>query len=49
MKNIKQQAKQNIPPPSPEFIRQLNSMGYVITNGHVLIKIPQERNHEVKK
>jgi len=48
MKNIKQQAKTNIPP-SQALIKQLNLMGYVITNENVLIKIPQERNHEVKK
>ena len=42
MKNIKQ-AKQNIPP-SPALIKQLNLMGYVITNDHNLIKIPRENN-----
>ena len=43
-----QNIKQNYIP-SPEFIRQLNLMGYVITNDNVLIKIPVKENNEAKK
>ena len=35
----KQNIKQNIPP-SPALIRQLNAMGYIISNDNVIIKVP---------
>ena len=35
----KQNIKQNNIPPSPALIRQLNLMGYVITNDNVIIKV----------
>jgi hypothetical protein len=41
--NIKQ-TKSNIPPPSPEFIRQLNLLGFVVTNDNILIKVPTKEN-----
>jgi hypothetical protein len=42
----KQTIKQNniLPPPSPALIRQLHLMGYVITNDHILIKVPTKEN-----
>jgi hypothetical protein len=41
--NIKQ-TKLNIPPPSPEFIRQLFLLGFVVTNDNILIKVPTKEN-----
>jgi hypothetical protein len=41
--NIKQ-TKSNIQPPSPEFIRQLNLLGFVVTNDNILIKVPKKEN-----
>ena len=35
----KQNIKQNIPP-SPALIKQLNLMGYIISNDNVIIKVP---------
>jgi hypothetical protein len=46
--NIKQ-TKSNIPPPSPEFIRQLNLLGFVVTNDNILIKVPTNENNEAMK
>jgi len=37
--NIKQNNIPSPPPPSPALIRQLNLMGYVITNDNVIIKV----------
>ena len=38
MKMKKQNIKQ-ISPPSPALIRQLNAMGYIISNDNVIIKV----------
>ena len=41
--------KQNVPP-SPALIRQLNAMGYIISNDNVIIKIPTTKeSNEVQK
>jgi len=45
----KQNIKQNIPPPSPALIRQLNAMGYIVSNDFVLIKLPTKESNEVPK
>ena len=42
--NIKQTKSNNIPPPSPEFIRQLNLLGFVVSNDNILIKVPTKEN-----
>jgi hypothetical protein len=48
--NMKKQIiKQNIPPPSPDLIRQLNAMGYIISNDFVIIKLPTKESNEVQK
>ena len=45
----KQIIKQNIPP-SPALIKQLNSMGYIISNDNVIIKVrTKESNNEKQK
>ena len=41
--------KQNILPPSPELIRQLNAMGYIISNDFVIIKVPTKESNEKQK
>ena len=46
MQNIKQ--TKNIPP-SAAFIRQLNMMGYITTNDHILIKVPVKENNKAMK
>ena len=43
----KQNIKQNIPQ-SPALIRQLNAMGYIISNDNVIIKVPTTKD-EVQK
>jgi len=46
----KQNIKQNNippPPPSPALIRQLNLMGYGITNDNVIIKVKTKEGNEV--
>jgi hypothetical protein len=45
----KQNIKQNILPPSPNLIRQLNAMGYIISNDFVIIKVPTKESNEVQK
>ena len=45
----KQNIKQNILPPSPELVRQLNAMGYIISNDFVIIKVPTKESNEVQK
>ena len=46
----KQNIKQNYIPPSPALIRQLNAMGYIISNDNVIIKIPTTKeSNEVQK
>ena len=44
----KQNIKQNIPP-SPALIRQLNEMGYIISNDFVIIKVPTKESNEKQK
>ena len=41
--------KQNILPPSLELIRQLNAMGYIISNDFVIIKVPTKESNEKQK
>ena len=41
----KQNIKQNIPP-SPALIRQLNAMGYIISNDNVIIKVPTTKEKQ---
>ena len=46
----KQNIKQNIPiPPSPALIRQLNAMGYIISQDNVIIKVRTKESNEVQK
>ena len=46
----KQNIKQNILPPSPALIKQLNAMGYIISNDNVvIIKVPTKESNEVQK
>ena len=45
----KQNIKQNNIPPSPELIRQLNEMGYIISNDFVIIKVPTKESNEKQK
>ena len=48
--NMKKQIiKQNILPPSPALIRQLNAMGYIISNDFIIIKLPTKESNEVQK
>ena len=48
--NMKKQIiKQNILPPSPDLIRQLNAMGYIISNDFVIIRLPTKESNEVQK
>ena len=42
----KQNIKQPILPPSPALIRQLNAMGYIISNDFVIIKLPTKESNE---
>ena len=44
----KQNIKQNIPP-SPALIKQLNEMGYIISNDNVIIKVRTKESNEVQK
>ena len=37
--------KQNVPP-SPALIRQLNAMGYIISNDNVIIKVPTTKEKQ---
>ena len=48
MKMKKQIIKQTIPP-SPALIRQLNAMGYIISNDNVIIKVKTKESNEVQK
>ena len=41
----KQNIKQNIPP-SPALIRQLNLMGYIISQDNVIIKVPTTKEKQ---
>jgi uncharacterized membrane protein len=43
-RNIKQ-----IIPPSPALIKQLNAMGYIISNDNVIIKVRTKESNEVQK
>ena len=46
----KQNIKQNYIPPSPALIRQLNAMGYIISNDNIIIKVPTTKeSNEVQK
>ncbi len=45
----KQNIKQNILPPSPALIRQLNATGYIISNDFVIRKLPIKESNEKQK
>jgi hypothetical protein len=45
----KQNIKQYNIPPSPDLIRQLNAMGYIISNDFVIIKVPTKESDEKQK
>ena len=45
----KQNIKQNILPPSPQLIKTLNEMGYIISNDYVIIKVRTKESNEVQK
>ena len=44
----KQNIKQNILP-SPALVKQLNAMGYIISNDNVIIKVRTKESNEVQK
>jgi hypothetical protein len=45
----KQHIKRNNIPPSPDLIRQLNAMGYIVSNDFVIIKLPTKESNEKQK
>ena len=45
----KQNIKQNNTPPSPALIRQLNLMGFIISQDCVIIKVPTKESNEMQK
>ena len=42
----KQNIKQNNTPPSPALIRQLNLMGFIISQDCVIVKVPTKESKE---
>ena len=45
----KQIIKQPILPPSPALIKQLNEMGYIISNDNVIIKVRTKESNKKEK
>jgi hypothetical protein len=46
---MKKQNIKQIIPPSPALIKQLNEMGYILSNDNVIIKVRTKESNEVQK